>query len=148
MIGLPWGTSCSLFMADLALFMFKLEYCIEQVSKFKLWRDDRGQHSINKTTKLDVLNKLAHCTRYIDDLWNPLVDKETFQIIVKEIYPEWLQLGLEHEGGSVKYLDILIWHTQRSNLQWHSKLYDKKVELIAKGLNLNKFPDPSSKLLT
>ena len=28
----------------------------------------------------------------------------------------------------------------------HSKLYDKKIELVAKGLKLNKFPDPESKL--
>ena len=111
------GTSCSPFMANLVLFMFELEYCTEQVSKFKLWRDDRGRRSINKMTKLGALNKLAHCTRYIDDLWNPLVDKETFLRIAKEIYPEWLQLGLEHEGDSVNYLDMTIWHTQGSNLQ-------------------------------
>merc|ERR1712139_200269 len=28
----------------------------------------------------------------------------------------------------------------------HSRLYDKKIAMVAKGLKLNKFPDPASKL--
>ena len=147
-IGLPMGTSCSPFMANLVLFMFELEYCTEQVSKFRLWRNEQGQFSVKESKELDLLRRLTHCTRYIDDLWNPLVDKATFQKIAKDIYPEWLQLGLEHEGDTVNYLDMTIWHTQQGNLQWHSKLYDKKVGLVAKGLKLNKFPDPKSKLST
>ena len=145
-IGLPMGTSCSPFMANLVLFMFELEYCTEQVSKFRLWRNEQGQFSVKESKELDLLRRLTHCTRYIDDLWNPLVDKATFQKIAKDIYPEWLQLGLEHEGDTVNYLDMTIWHTQQGNLRWHSKLYDEKVALVAKGLKLNKFPDPSSKL--
>ena len=31
-------------------------------------------------------------------------------------------------------------------MEWHSKLYDKKVGMIAKGLKLNRFPHPESKL--
>ena len=68
---------------------------------------------------------------------------------MKKIYPGWLALGLEHEGKSVNYLDLAISCTgevERRNIMWHSKLYDKKVELVAKGLKLNKFPDPESKL--
>ena len=42
---------------------------------------------------------------------------------------------------------MTIWHTH-GNLKWHSKLYDKKAGLVAKGLKLNKFPDPRSKLST
>ena len=38
-----------------------------------------------------------------------------------------------------------IWFDHNSQ-QWHSKLYDTKLELVAKGLKLNKFPDPTSKL--
>ena len=52
----------------------------------------------------------------------------------------------EIPGTSVNYLDMSIWHTHGDNLRWHSKLYDKKVGLVAKGLKLNKFPHPSSKL--
>ena len=76
------------------------------------------------------------------------MDKSTFQTIATKIYPEWLKLGLEHQGKSVNYLDMTIWCTNGDDNRWHSKLYDKKVGLVAKGLKLNKFPHPSSKLST
>ena len=76
------------------------------------------------------------------------MDKATFQDIAKDIYPEWLQLGLEHQGKSVNYLDMTVWYTNEQHLRWHSKLYNTKVGLVAKGLKLNKFPHPSSKLAT
>ena len=42
-----------------------------------------------------------------------------------------------------------IWYTvERNGVEWHSKLYDKKVGLAAKGLKLNRFPHPQSKLST
>ena len=89
------------------------------------------------------------CVCVCDDLWNPLVESAKFQRIVKQIYPEWLSLGLEHHGERVNYLDMTVWCTgsvKARNVKWHSKLYDKKIELVAKGLKLNKFPDPESKL--
>jgi len=51
----------------------------------------------------------------------------------------------EHDGHSVDYLDMTVWFENDSQ-EWHSKLYDKKVAMVAKGLKLNKFPDPASKL--
>ena len=89
-------------------------------------------------------------THYIDDLWNPLVDKTNFQEMAEQIYPPESGLVLgdpEHVGHSVNYLDMAIWFDNKSQ-QWHSKLYDKKLELVAIGLKLNKFPDPTSKLST
>ena len=73
-----------------------------------------------------LLRKLSFCTRCIDDLWNPLVEAAEFQQIVKQIYPEWLSLGLEHHGERVNYLDMTGWCTRSvkgRNVQWHSKLY-------------------------
>ena len=73
--------------------------------------------------------------------------KTKFQSIVKQIYPPWLRLGLEDEGAKVNYLDMTIWcDVQPNGIRWHSKLYDKKVKMLAKGLKLNKFPHPKSKL--
>ena len=99
-------------------------------------------------SKIQDLRKLALCTRYIDDLWNPLMKKAKFQAIVKQIYPDWLKLGLEAEGEHVNYLDMTIWcsKTAAGETEWHSKLYDKKVKMLEKGLKLNKFPHPESKL--
>ena len=51
----------------------------------------------------------------------------------------------EHDAHSVDYLDMTIWFDTASK-QWHSKLYDKKLAMVEKGLKLNKFPDPTSKL--
>ena len=64
--------------------------------------------------------------------------------ITKRMYPDWLKLGKpEHEGNAVNYLDMTIrWDGKEK--KWHSKLYDKKEELVAKGLKINKFPHPES----
>ena len=146
-VGLPMGTSCSPFLANLVLFMYEFEFFTGFISKMRPYHEDLPNHSMHGAHWL--LRRLSFCTRYIDDLWNPLVEKSEFQKIVKKIYPGWLKLGLEHEGESVNYLDLTIWCTgdvERRNIKWHSKLYDKKLELVAKGLKLNKFPDPESKL--
>ena len=96
----------------------------------------------------NFLTKLAFSTRYIDDLWNPLLEKTEFTKFAKDIYPAWLPLDEpESEGPSVNYLDMSIWCDNTKNI-WHSKLYDKRVELIKKGLKLNRFPHPQSKLAT
>ena len=103
-------------------------------------------HIIRKKKRLRLLRRLTFCTRYIDDLWNPLVPSREFQRIAKQIYPSWLKLGLEHQATEINYLDMTIWHTQSNPVEWHSRLYDKKIAMIAKGLKLNKFPHPASKL--
>ena len=74
------------------------------------------------------------------------MDKETFQRIVKSTINGYNLAWSTKDTQSTTVMTI--WHTQGRNLQCHSKLYDEKVELVVKGLNLNKFPDPSSKLST
>ena len=140
-IGLPMGTSCSPFLANLVLFMYEFEFFTEAISKLRPWHDQLPDHPLHGQHNL--IRKLSFCTRYIDDLWNPLVDKATFQSIVKKMYPDWLKLGLEGEGSSVHYLDMTI---SFGDTQWESKLYDKKATLVQAGLKLNKFPHPESKL--
>ena len=136
-VGLPMGTSCSPFIANLVLFMYEFEYFTNQVAKIKPWH-------VEGTPRHSTLRKLSFCSRYIDDLWNPLVGREEFGSIVQKIYPSWLQLGMECCGTSVNYLDMTIWCNNKT--EWNSKLYDKKIGMIAKGLKLNKFPHPESKL--
>ena len=129
------GTSCSPFLANLLLFMYEFQFVTDFMSK--------KPNMVNGSDAHNVLRKLSFCARYIDDLWNPLIETEAFKRITKAIYPSWLKLGdPEHEGPSVNYLDMAIWYDKT----WHSKLYDKRVELVAKGLKLNKFPHPESKL--
>ena len=70
-----------------------------------------------------------------------------FEKVVATMYPDWLVLGdPECEGCSVDYLDMTVWYDSNDRNHWNSKLYDKRVQLVAKGLKLNKFPHPKSKL--
>ena len=82
-IGVPMGTSCSPFLANLTLFMFEFEWFSEQISRLRPWHLRRREQ----------LMSLAFCTRYIDDLWNPLVEETTFRAVTAQMYPEWLPLG-------------------------------------------------------
>ena len=101
-IGIPMGTSCSPFLANLMLFMYEFEHFSDEVSRMEPW------HLHQK----DKLFKLSLCTRYIDDLWNPLMSKEPFQKVTKKMYPSWLKLGdPEYEGTHVHYLDMTISQT-------------------------------------
>lgn len=69
----------------------------------------------------------------------------TFFLITDYTKPVALDptLNLEMENARVNYLDMTIWYSERDN-RWHSKLYDKRIELMKKGLKLNKFPQPDS----
>ena len=51
----------------------------------------------------------------------------------------------ESECKIVNYVDMSIWQQDGT---WQSKLYDKRVELQTKGLKLNKFPHPETKITT
>jgi hypothetical protein len=131
------GVSCAPYLANLMMFMYELEFFDDFISTHNPIR--------NKTAR-QLLWKLSCCTRYIDDLWNPLVTKEKFQSFTRRIYPTWLQLGEpESEGKIVNYLDRSIWQQDGT---WQSKLYDKRVALQSKGLKLNKFPHPDTKITT
>ena len=131
------GTSCAPFRANLTLSVYEFEWFAKQIFALKPWH----------LKKRDTLWRLSFCTRYIDDLWNPLVSNSAFQSMTANMYPEWLQPGLEHTGESVPYLDIRIGCTiVDGKAQWYSDLYDKKEDLVLKGLKLNKFPHPDSRL--
>ena len=144
------GTSCSPFLANLVLFMYEFQYFTNEIAKVKPWQVEQDQASgAQPVQRINRLRKLSFCTRYIDDLWNPLMSKGSFEKVVREMYPSWLKLGMEKGPiGAVNYLDLTIWieRGQHGGVEWHSKLYDKKAGLIAAGLKLNKFPHPDSVL--
>ena len=124
--------------------MYELESFSSEISKVAPWEIN------DKSAKWKHIRNMLFCTQYIDDLWNPLVAKANFQETPKHIYPPELGLVLgdpEYVGHSVNYLDMAIWFDNKSQ-QWYAKLCNNKLELVAKGLKLNKFPDPTSKLST
>ena len=67
-VGIPMGVSCAPYLANLMLFMYELEFFDAFISTHNPIR--------NKTAR-QLLWKLSCCTRYIDDLWNPLVTKRS-----------------------------------------------------------------------
>ena len=136
-IGIPMGVSCAPYLANLMLFMYEFQYFKKFIKQHDPLRYQPAR---------DMLQYLSCCTRYIDDLWNPLVHEKTFREITKQIYPTWLPLGeSEMSGNCVNYLDMSIY---KEKSLWHSKLYSKTGELAAKGLKTNKFPHHDSKLTT
>ena len=64
--GVPMGTSCSPFLANLLLFSYEFEYMTTIIST-------RSAARSPGSAAHKLLKKLSFCTRYIDDLWNPLV---------------------------------------------------------------------------
>jgi len=133
--GVPMGTSCSPFLANLLLFMYEFRFVRRAVTTWDAAPGTRGH---------ELLTQLSLCSRYIDDLWNPLIRARQFQDFATKIYPRWLKLGEpEHQGSTVPYLDMNITHDSSG---WRSSLFDKRVTLQQQGLKINKFPHPDSKL--
>ena len=86
--------------------MYAFDYFSERVSTLQPW-EIRTQ-----STAWQQPRDLSICTRYIDDLWNPLVDCAAFEAITKLIYSAQSGLSLgepESDGPSVDYLDLTVW---------------------------------------
>lgn len=104
-IGIPMGIDPAPFWANLFLYTYEHEYIK------KLIKEDR------------VKAKHFHSTfRFIDDLCS-LNDGGMFGRVFKDIYPDELELKVEHEGysGTFLHLDIRV-----EENQFVHKLYDKR----------------------
>ena len=134
--GIPMGTNAAPMIANLALFMSEFRY-IKVIASNITHVGDR---------QWTLLRQLSYCNRFIDDLLNLCVEPSLFDGITKEIYSR-IGLIITNETGDnphrVDYLDMTIWYDKHNN-SMVSKLFDKRVELAAKGLILNKFPHVDS----
>jgi len=72
-IGIPMGASCSPFSANLMLFMYELE-CFSKAIPSAAEQKDAA-------LKAKRIQLMQMCTRYIDDIGNPLVKSKRFQNI-------------------------------------------------------------------
>ena len=61
--------------------MYELEYFSCEISKLVPWEINE------KSAKWKRTRNMSLCTRYIDDLWSPLVDKANFQETAEQFYP-------------------------------------------------------------
>ena len=106
-IGIPMGTDCAPFLANLFLFSYEFEWIS------KKWKEK----------DYATLQKYKNCSRYIDDLLmiNNFGHMDT---CMSEIYPSELELVPDKSNGtSVDFLDLTL--TVDSNII-STKLYDKR----------------------
>ena len=122
-IGIPMGTDCAPFLANLFLFAYECKWLLKQF----------------ESKNFDVLNKFNYCFRYIDDLLcinnNQLMDNVT-----SEIYPEELSLTSDDAVLQTHYLDLDL---EIRNNKIHSKLFDKRD---AFGFSIVNFPNLSGNI--
>jgi hypothetical protein len=106
-IGIPMGTDCAPFLANLFLFSYEFQWMNDKLKKKNFY----------------ILEKFKYCCRYIDDLFainnNKLLSK-----LKHQIYPPELDITTDDESDQhVHYLDldILI-----KNDRFSYCIYDKR----------------------
>ena len=106
-IGIPMGTDCAPFIANLFLYAYEFKWIKKQVE--------------NKNFKL--INKFRGCCRYIDDLF-VINNEEEMENFKTKIYPEELKLIQDDSNGlETPFLDLLI---TIENSTISTKIYDKR----------------------
>ena len=122
-IGIPMGTDCAPFLANLFLFSYESEWMDRQ------WKEK----------KYHRLKYFKFCHRYIDDLLS-INNNNQLDNYVKEIYPEELSLTCESSISSTPYLDLFL-NIVDEKIQY--RLYDKRDAFQFKIVN---FPYLSSNI--
>ena len=125
-IGIPMGTDCAPYLANLFLFAYEFDF-------------------LNDTLKLkDVktLYKFNKCHRYIDDLL-AINNDGTLNEFKDRIYPPELQLTCEDKSNKeVNYLDL---HLEIKNSSIEYRLFDKRDTF---GFDIVNFPNLSGNIPT
>ena len=122
-IGIPMGTDCAPFLANLYLYSYEYQWLIKKYE--------------NK--EFDILRKFNYCFRYIDDLL--CINNDQFMdSVMKEIYPKELSLTSDNAVLKAHYLnlDLYIFHDK---IEY--KLFDKRD---AFGFSIVNFPDLSGNI--
>lgn len=122
-IGIPMGTDCAPFLANLYLYALEFDY-------------------LEKTTKKDIFlaRKFTNSFRYIDDL----LSFNNFKLIDKckhKIYPK--ELVLNCENGSQDLCTFLDIHMHVVDGIIHTKLYDKRDDFK---FTINNYPNLSGNI--
>ena len=89
-IGIPMGTDCAPFLANLFLFAHEYNWVTKQI----------------KLKKIYLLQKFKGCCRYIDDLLL-INNDETMKRVMYQIYPKELNLVPDDtDGTNTHFLDL------------------------------------------
>ena len=123
-IGIPMGTDCAPFLANLFLFSYENEWMMKM-----------------KKENPQLAHKFNHSTRYIDDLLT-LNNDGLMKEHMNDIYPD--ELVLKHENAKndkqASYLDLNI---NVINHELVTSIYDKRDDFPFKIVN---FPDLSGNI--
>jgi hypothetical protein len=129
-IGIPMGTNCAVFLANLFCFTYEYEFLVQLVAN----------------RKRTLIQKFMYTSRYIDDLlslYNELFESYKSNEYVDEdgihgIYPKCLILLKEQEATSgVSFLDTQL--CQQDGV-WYSKIYDKREHRPLNRISQEKYP--------
>jgi hypothetical protein len=133
-VGVPMGTNCAGFLANLYCFTYELNFMERLV----------------KTGQFDMARSFQRCQRYIDDLLCLDVKKfEEFMYYNEEkgcgLYPsQFLSLSLADSGSRVPYMDIALRSSRSRGL--YTAIYDKRLDSKYAAINVIRYPDISSVL--
>jgi hypothetical protein len=121
-IGIPMGTDCAPFLANLYLYALEFDF-LDRMTK----------------TNIYIARKFSDSFRYIDDLLM-LNNDELMDKYMSEIYPKELVLNKENKTNrNCTFLDIRLEVTtnESNNNKIHTDLYDKRDDF---NFNVNNFP--------
>ena len=105
-IGIPIGTNCAPFFADLFLFCYERDFM-----KF-----------LSRENQADIMEAFNSTSRYLDGLLN--IDNIYFEHMVDRIYPAELQLNKANSSDTeAPFLDL---NLSISNGTVTTKIYDKR----------------------
>jgi hypothetical protein len=120
-LGIPMGTDCAPFLAN--LYLFALE---------SSWMDEKGEQG-----QLEVLQCFKHCFRYIDDLAT-FNNDGLMEKVCKEIYGEMrLKRESEEKGKAAHFLEV---DMVVKGKYIHTGLYDKRDSFGFRVVTFPTFP--------
>jgi hypothetical protein len=122
-IGIPMGTDCAPFLANLFLFAYEFKWLTKNFEE----------------KNFDILKKFNVCFRYIDDLLC-INNHQLMDEVMTNIYPEELSLTTDKAILQCHYLDL---NLEIIDGKIHSKLYDKRDDF---GFKIVNFPDLSGNI--
>ena len=124
MVGIPMGTNCALFLADLFLYSYENEFLDKLITE--------GKRKLARKFNLSY--------GYINDLIS--FNNKRFKEFISDIYPKELTISETTESTSItSYLDLLFIRDKSNNIM--TKLYDKRD---AFGFCIVNFPFMSSNI--
>ena len=122
-IGIPMGTDCAPFLANLFLFYYEFNWLTKKYEE----------------KQYDLLKRFNCCSRYIDDLMS-INNYGIMDIVLHEIYPRELSLTSENATSQINYLDLEL---TIKNGEIVYRLYDKRDAFRFSIVN---FPDLSGNI--